>query len=293
MLDTLLSDGWSYHDSESARLAMELEGAASAAEDAQLDPLLHLANHTIGEHLGDWPRARRLAEALIDRRSPRAETAKAWSRLAVVRAMTSDAPAAAAAELAAAAVATDPLASTLEGRFLLVAALIGSKRVAEGAVLYEAALRLADKLGDAAPARAIAVASNNLASDLVEAVSRTTVEDSLMRRAAEAAHEYWRRCGTWVNDERALYLKALVANALAEPADALAHAEAALAIIAANGEQPVDVTFLTLAKSRSLRLLGDATASAATLADADAAAAAWDDPGLKSWYAEERARAVS
>jgi hypothetical protein len=76
-----------------------------------------------------------------------------------------------------------------------------------------------------------------------------------MTAAADAAHEFWMKIGTWVHDERARYLKALVANALGKSADGLVHADAALAIIAANGEQPVDWAFLTLARSRSLHLL--------------------------------------
>jgi hypothetical protein len=67
----------------------------------------------------------------------------------------------------------------------------------------------------------------------------------------------------------------------------------ALDTIAANGEAPIDQTFLTLARSRSLRLLDRAAECAAALADADGRAATWDDQGLKDWYAEERARAVS
>ena len=63
-LEILLADGWNYHDDASDKLAVELEQAAGAAEDRHLDPLLHLISHTLGEHLGDWTRARDLAEAL-------------------------------------------------------------------------------------------------------------------------------------------------------------------------------------------------------------------------------------
>jgi len=292
MLDTLLNDGWGYHDRESERLAGELEAEAGAVHDAELGPFLHLANHTLGEHLADWPRARRLAERVLKDRTPKPETSLAWLRLGIARLMSGDATAAASAELAGLATATDPLAALIEARFLLVAALVGSKRAAEAAPIYAQALALADRLGDAAPARAVAVASNNLASELVEAALRTPDEDALMVSAAAAAHVYWKRAGTWTHDERALYLKALVANALGRGAEAVAHADAALAIIAANGDEPIDVTFLRLAKSKGLRLCGEADPSAAELAAADADAAGWDDPGLKAWYAEERARAV-
>jgi hypothetical protein len=112
-----------------------------------------------------------------------------------------------------------------------------------------------------------------------------------MRDAAEAAHAFWVRCGTWVNEERALYLRALVANALGDGAEALAHADAALGIIDANGDQPVDDAFLRLDRARALGLEGDAAGQARELAAADAAAANWDDAGLNEWFAAERAKA--
>jgi hypothetical protein len=296
MTDALLEAGWSYHERESARLADELEASVEGTRDAPASwaDFLRLANHTIGEHLGDWPRARRLADAVLVGQTPKPETAKAWAHLFIARLLANDPVAAAQAELTLLkANGPDFRAASVETRFMLVAALVSGKRTAEAAALYAAALDLARGLGDAAPHRAVAVASNNLASELVEAPTRSREEDALMTEAAEAAHEFWRRCGTWVHDERALYLKALVASALGRWAEAIVHADAALAIIAANGDEPVDAAFLTLARSRAHRAVGSAAASAADLAAADAAAAGWDDDGLKAWYAEERAKAVS
>ena len=65
MIKDLIREGWSYHDNESERLALELEAAKlNDLEDDELVGCLHLANHTLGEHLGDWARARRFAEAV-------------------------------------------------------------------------------------------------------------------------------------------------------------------------------------------------------------------------------------
>lgn len=289
----LLNDGWDYHATESARLAGELEAAAGSVDDGELDPLLHLGIHTIGEHLGDWPRARRLAEDVLAARTPRLETARAWSRLGVARAMAGDATGALAAELVAQGAATDALAAMIEARFLLVAALVGSKRSAEAAALYGAALGLADGLGEAAPTRAIAVASNNLSAELLEAAERTPTEDALMERAAEAAHVHWLRCGDWVNEELALALKAAVALALGRPHAALELADQALRVIAANGKRPIDTALLHLARSRANAALGDAARRDQELALADAAAEDAPNPGLKAWYAEERAKALA
>ena len=289
----LLNEGWGYHDRESERLAGELEAEAGSVHDAELGPFLHLANHTLGEHLADWPRARRLAEKVLEGRTPKPETSLAWQRLAIARLMDGDATAAASAELAGLAAATDPLAGLVEARFLLVAALVGSKRAAEAAQIYAQALALADQLGEAAPARAIAVASNNLAAELVEAARRTALEDALMNSAADAAHVYWLRCGNWVNEELALQLKAQVALALGRPREALELADAALKVIAANDKRPIDTAFLHLARSRASAALGDADAREGELALADAAAKDAPSEELKAWYAEERAKALA
>ncbi len=295
MVETLLAEGQGYHDSESERLAGELEAAAAGpVAEADWAAFLKLANHTIGEHLGDWSRARRLAERVLAGRSPDGQTALAWARLSLARLLDGDAAGAAEAETACLAAAGPDFRSALiESRFMLVAALVSAKRREEAAALYRAALALARAAADAAPHRAIAVASNNLASELVEAASRSPLEDELMKTAAAAAHEFWLECGTWVNEERALYLEALVANALGHPQEALAHADQALAIIAANGEEPVDAAFLGLARARALGLLGDPTGRTRELALADAVAQGWDDPGLKSWFADERAKAAA
>lgn len=293
MANDLFSKGWDYHATETERLAGELEAAAGgpvAAEDVV--PFARLGVHTIGEHLEDWSRARRLAERVLDGRTPDAATAKAWAHLSIARLLAGDPAGAAEAELGFLGAAADFRAGLIEARFMLVAALVGCGRTSEATALYAAALGLARGLGEAAPHRAIAVASNNLASDLLEEAVRTDEEAALMALAAEAAHEFWLKCGTWLNEARALYLLAMVANVLAEPADALAHADAALALIAANGEAPVDAVFLTLTRAHALQLMGDAAASAEALARADAAAAGWDEAGLKTWYATERARTI-
>jgi hypothetical protein len=289
----LLSDGWDYHATESERLAGELEAAVDApfaGEDVV--PFARLGVHTIGEHLEDWPRARRLAERLLAGRQADGETAKAWAHLWVARLLAGDPAGAAAAELTFLGAAADFRAGMIEARFMLVAALVGCGRTAEATALYGAALGLARGLREAAPHRAIALASNNLASDLLEEATRTDEEAALMVLAAEAAHDFWLQCGNWQNEERALYLKALVANVMGKPGEALGHADAALAVIAANGPAPVDAAFLSLARAHALQLKGETAASAAALATSDAAAAGWDDAGLKDWYAGERARTL-
>ena len=294
MLDILLYDGFGDHAADGERYAAELE--AAAADDVPAKHLVQFAKvgvHTIGEHLGEWPRARALAGRLLQGREPDAETARAWGHLYVAAMLCGDVAAAAEAEIAfCRGLGADFRAAIVEMKFMLVAALVGCGRAAEGAAIYRGALELARTLGETAPHRAIAVASNNLATELLEAPSRTDAEAELMRLAAAASHAFWLKCGDWLNDARGDYLEALTANVLGQPATALEHVDRALALIAANGGAAVDETFLHLTRAHALRLAGDDAASAAELELSDDDAFGWDDDGLIAWYAEERARVM-
>jgi hypothetical protein len=294
VLDILLYDGFGHHDADGERYAAELEAAAEAEVPAKhLVQFAKVATHTIGEHLGDWPRARRLGDRLLAGREPDAETAKAWGHLYVARLLAGDVAGAVEAEIdCCRGAGADFRAAVVEMKFLLVAALIGSNRAEEASGIYDGALDLARALGDAAPHRAIAVASSNLATELLEATSRTEAEAGLMQRASAAGHEFWLKCGTWMNDARGDYLDALVANVIGDPVKAMAHIDRGLALIAANGGAPVDETFLHLARAHALRVAGDDEAAASELELSDSDAEGWDDEGLRSWYAEERARVM-
>src|SRR5580704_12843336 len=218
MLDILLYDGFGEHASDGQRYAAELEAASDDEVPAKhLVQFAKVGVHTIGEHLGDWPRARALAGRLLSGRTPDAETARAWGHLYAAAMLSGDPAGAAEAEIAfCRGLGADFRAAIVEMKFMLVAALVGCGRAAEGAAIYQGALELARTLGDAAPHRSIAVASNNLATELVEAESRTAAEAELMQRAAAASHEFWLKCGDWLNNARGHYLEALVANVLGD-----------------------------------------------------------------------------
>jgi hypothetical protein len=294
VLDILLYDGFGEHASDGERYAAELEAAAEEEVPAKhLVQFAKVATHTIGEHLGDWPRARRLGDRLLEGRTPDAETAKAWGHVYVARLLAGDVSGAAEAEIdGCRGAGADFRAAVVEMKFLLVAALVGVERAPEASAIYLGALELARTLGEAAPSRAIAVASSNLATELLEAPSRTDAEAALMQRAAAAGHEFWLKCGNWLNDARGDYLDALVANVLGEPAKAMVHIDHGLSLIAANGGAPVDETFLHLARAHALHLAGDDEAAASELELSDSDAEGWDDQGLSAWYAEERARVM-
>ena len=295
-LDALLNDGWGCHDDESDRLARELEAAAGEGiAPGLLVSFLHLTTHTVGEHLGDWPRALAVGKRALEGRMPDSATAKAWGRLHVAAVLAGDFVEAAAAELAYLKAAGDDFgAALLDMRFMLAEALVGAKRPHEGARIYRGALDLAGQVRPSALLdRSIAVASNNLGWELYEMASRAPDEDALMRLCAETSLTFWLKCGTWINAERGYYLNALVANVTSDPASGLAHADAALAIIAANGERPLDAALLHLARAVSLAALDDPDGSARAVGDADATAARLDTPDLKAQFAAERAKVAA
>jgi hypothetical protein len=295
MLETLLSDGWHYHDTEAERLSRELETAAEAGvAPALLAPFVDLTSHTIGEHLGDWPRALALGKRVLQGHAPAPETAKAWKALYVAAVLAADLISAAEFELSCLKVVDDAVATLLDIRFMLVNALVGAKRTDDGARLYRSALDVAGRIkGPPYLDRGIAVASNNLGWTLCEMPSRTADEDALMQLAADTSHTFWGRCGTWINEERALYLKAVVAHATGQAQTALTLADTALGVIAANGERPLDAARLHLARAASLSALGDMAGGVGALADADAAAGKLMSNDLKQQYASERAKTVA
>jgi hypothetical protein len=295
-LEKLLNDGWDYHDKESERLARELEAAAQAEiAPALLAPFINLSAHAIGEHLGDWPRALALGKRVLDGRMPALETAKAWGRLYVAAVLAGEPLEAADLELSYLKAAGDDYgAALLDMRFMLAAALIGSKRAPEGARLYRSALNLVGQIGQSALLdRTIAVASNNLGWELYEMSSRTADENALMQLSADTSFTFWLKCGDWINAERGHYLKALVANITGDPRAGLAHADTALAIITANSERPLDSALLHLARAVSLDALGDTDGKAHAISDADAAAAKLAATELKARFAAERAKVAA
>jgi hypothetical protein len=292
-LRKLLNDGWNYHDHESERLARELEAAAEAGIEFDIvAPFLHLSTHAIGEHLGDWVRALRLGKRVLDDRTPTVESAKAWGRLYVAAVLAGDLIEAANSELSYLKAAGDDFgAALLDMRFMLAGALVASDRTSEGARLYRGALDLVGQIRQTALLdRTIAIASNNLGWELYEMSQRSADENALMRLCAEMSLQFWLSCGDWINEERALYLKALVSNVTGCPASGLADADKALAIIASQGQRPLDAARLHLARASSLAALGDANGRLRAIGDADAAAASLTAPNLKAQFATERSK---
>ena len=290
MIEKLVEEGWAYHDSEPERLASELEAEALDVPNDLVVPFLNLSNHTIGDHLGDWARARRVAESGMASAEPSADTFRAAVFLAISRFMCGDTLGAYEAELVAMnAIPEDPTHPILDCRMLSARSLMLRGRAEEALRLYAAAARVADqRLTEGKTHRSLAASSNNIASDLLYKPQRSHDEEVLMQISAAHSLSYWRACGTWENEERALYLLTLIANDTGDFKGALEHAHNSLAIIRDNGGEPVDEAFVRLAMANAHRSLDQDQEFQTELALADELAASWNDESLFSWYSDTR-----
>lgn len=274
------------HDDEPQRAA---DGLRSLDLDAlgadRLPTLAFLLNHVLGEKLGLW---REAAEQLQTLHARRADAPLAVAAQAAVAAELSG-----ASRGAAFAALVDAGGATAAE----IATWLGGLGFAAPANVVELATQLAALAARvqsiAAPNpldQRLAAGFNNATSQLLDLTGPPIdpqVNSALVAGSAAALH-FWRRAGTWVQHERALYLRALVQNRIGEPAAARDACTEALAIIEANGGgEDIDRVFLQLQLAAALLRLKERAAGERLLAEAKAAAAAWDDAGLKSWFAEE------
>jgi tetratricopeptide (TPR) repeat protein len=288
-----ISEAFARHERDPAGLALELETKVNDLEDpADLARFLRLSNHTIGSHLGDWSRARALAERAAVAPAAQSISSAVMTQVALAQFLGGAPELALATEARGLALSDDdPVFQLIGVRLQLAEALIAQRRVREGGALYDATVLLAERrAGGVAALRELAVASNNIASQLLESGDDDGALRDLLERAAIIAHRSWAEAGTWVNEERALYLLALVCNRLGQPARARGHALRALEMIEANGDEPVDCAFLNLALAHSYRLEGDEGEFARSSARAQDLAATFSDAGLVDWFTAERTK---
>lgn len=284
---------WARHRTDAEGAAGELEARVGEVDDAEKAlKFINTSNHAIGEHLGDWHRAKALAEKAMAHADDSRDYSKPYGNLAVAQFMAGDHVGALVSEGQSILLTkTERLSALVRTRVLLAGAMIGSGKLGEGAEIYAGALELArSEKGKLACDQPVAVTSNNLAGEFLEKQDRTDAETALMLKAAEAAREFWLKCGTWENEERAEYLLALVHNARNEPDTALEHAARAIEVIQKNGEEEVDEAFVNLAMAKSFSLKQDREHYETAMARADELAGQFPDQGLKDWYKEERTK---
>jgi hypothetical protein len=264
------------HDEQPQQAAEQLRGLATAdLPNGRLPLFGFLTIHVLGEKFGRWH--------------------EAHSLLAPLSAGRPDAPlvlhlhAAAAAEACGAARdgAFAHLVRTADERTAMVLVRIhhlafSNRPLDETATALVTLAEAAGALPASGLDERLAMALNNCTTDLLDRspadpTRLNVAQRSALTAGAATAKTFWQRAGTWVQNERALYLQALVANRIGDFAFARRCCNEALTIIDSHdGQEAVDRVFLQL------------QLSAAILGLTRAEAAGWQDAGLRDWFADER-----
>lgn len=276
------------HDSAPQQAAEGLRALDASALPADRLPLLaFLLLHVLGEKLGLWDEAARRLGDLGAKRADAPEAVVAHAAVAAEMAGHADSPALARLEV---------FGGRERARTVVELNAISLRAGANAPALAAALERLAEKSHGFDPNgplnRRLAIGFNNATSQLLDLAAPPV--DAAVRAAllagSAAAQRFWQAAGNWVNFERALYLRALVHNRVGDAAAARDACVQALDVIAANGAEDVDRTFLKLQLAGALQALGESADGQRHHDEARQAAAQWDDAGLKSWFADEHRR---
>jgi len=282
------------HDDDPSRGAEVLREIAPSQLPTERRPsYAFLLNHVLGEKLNRWDEALQRQRQLIDASRP-APAVVLWRQAATAARLAGDDAAAHEFTSAFAQASGAPPERCAELLQLsaamfrvpgLGASQAGDETLAALAPLSQAAWQEASPL-DAA----VAACANNLASGLVERPTADLQHDTAraaLEHAAVQGQRFWQRAGTWVHHERALYLRAMVGNALNAPQDARAHALAALALLDAHDSEhaeDVDRAFIELERGHACARLGLAAEAAEATGNAHALAGRFGDEGLSDWF---------
>lgn len=263
-VDAFLKVAWADHGDHPQDVAQRLEdsiGLIQARED--FAPYVRLLTHVYGEHLGRW----QSAVGLLDRlrgvpafvASPEL-TATLDQAVATMRFADGDAAALDALPLEARVSALATAASAFAARDELQFAIGAFKRALQDA---------AAGLPEGSPAiRALAVGGNNLAAVLEGKRERNAVQTAAMLVAAEAGLKYWKRAGTWLEEERAEYRLARSQLQAGKSRAAVASAERCIAVCRRNGAPAFEQFFGFAVLALAQRSAGDREASEANRAEA-------------------------
>ncbi|MFO1315605.1 MAG: hypothetical protein U1F58_08360 [Burkholderiales bacterium] len=262
--DAFLETAWNDHGDRPDEVADRLAASTAVITAAShVAPYARIVAHVYGEHLGAWQRGLDLLHAL---RALPAAAGDAGAEAAIARSIAT-LRVASGDEAAAAPLAGEDRVSVLAA---VAATLAGRGEFERAIAAYADALAHAARgLPDGSPAlRALAVGGNNLAASLEEKRDRSARETEGMLAAAEGGLTYWRRAGTWLEEERALYRLARSLLAAGRPQGAVGHAQACVSVCAAHDAPPFERFFADAILAVALRAAGDADGFAAARAAA-------------------------
>jgi len=237
--DEFLATAWQDHGDHPQDVAQRLAASLHViAEPAQIPRFAQLVVHVYGEHLGAFAPGVALLQSLralpAYDGSGKLDGALARGVATLHFAGGDDAP--------LAGLARDDRIAVLAAT---AAMLAGRSEFARAIAIYGEALAHArDGLAPDSPAvRALAVGGNALAATLEEAPDRSPAETAAMIPAAEGALTYWRKAGTWLEEERAFYRLTRSQLAAGKPHDAVASAQGCIAVCAAHDAPAFELFF--------------------------------------------------
>jgi tetratricopeptide (TPR) repeat protein len=246
--DEMIEQAWDDHAEQAHAVADRLAAAApTIAAQAHFAPFARIVTHVYGEHLGECERGVALLSSL--RKLPAYTDAPAVGGMvsrsvATLRFVGGDAGATAALAVEDRAAALATAASTLTARGELSRALDA----------YAQAVRLAPELPAESQAfRALAIGGNNLSAALEEKVTRTPAETEGMVAAARGGLAFWRKCGTWIEEERALYRLARSLLAAGQPGEAVLCAQQCAKVCDESNAPAFERFFANAVLARALR----------------------------------------
>jgi hypothetical protein len=286
------------HDDEPARGAELLRTIdASQLPSDRWPSYAFLLNHVLGEKLRRWDDALQHQRTLLNVAQP-IPAAVLW-RQAATAARLANATALASEMMQAFADASGANMERSAELLQLSAAMylapgLAAAQAGEQVLAALAPLALPAWQADTPLDATVAACANNIASGLLDrpaADLQHASARSALAQSAEQAHRFWLRAGTWVHQERALYLRAMVCNALGEPSAARSHAKEALALLDAHDRdhaEDVDRAFIELERWCACERLGLASEAAEARTQADALSAKFDDAGLTNWFEQRR-----
>ena len=182
-----------------------------------------------------------------------------------------------------------PLGTYVLIKSLLAAALVGSGSMNDGFDILTALNDLASSRELPKSAiRSLAVTNNNVASELLNVDTMSSVHQELLLECATAALVFWKDCGTWINEERALYLLSLVHVRIENFEEAKSHSQAALKVIHSNGEELIDEAFIRLTAAKAHCGLGELESARNHIEKANLIAEQWSDDALKAEFEDTR-----
>lgn len=275
------------HDDLPEQAADRLRKLDAAGLPAQrLGTLAFLLNHVLGEKLGAWREAAERIAALTAREDATLAVLRHWAAAAL---LAGDDGIAARAQSTLAAVAQ--VDASIAAALARVGAWNFSVDAGRDAGEFGALARSALDFPPSALDAGFAASFNNVTVALLEQLAGRALDEAqrdALEQGAHAARVFWLRAGSWIEDERSDYLRAKVALRLGDAQAAVAAAEGGLAVVDANGGDPVERAFLLQPLAAALAALGHTVRAAVLRSEAASLATAFD-PSLRRLIEQDAA----